>query len=221
VTPIPCIIVIDDKLHLLREYETRTCARCVAVARSNLIAIERDYTLLEAEMLARVGAATPPDPTGRHGDQEPMLGGDILVMLGPGSAAWHSDPVDVDSVLGVLERWERDWRITFGEPAADKPATINRVALYLLRRLQKAAAEHPAFDEFHQDVRIMKSWLEMALRNGPQRTHVPCIRCGRRALERAMPRPDGREVEWVCSSCHQTYSKAEWYVAVAETREAV
>jgi hypothetical protein len=218
--PIPCIIVLGDTPHLLRDHETQTCARCVAVARSNLIAIERDHAFLQAEMLARVGAATPPDPTGRHGDQEPMLGGDILVMLGPGSARWHSDPVDVDSVLGVLERWERDWRISFGEPAADKPATINRVALYLLRRLQKAAAEHPAFDEFHQDVRIMKSWLEMALRNGPQIAPVPCF-CGRYGLERAMPTEGNGHIEWRCTYCHRAYDVDQFWLAVANHGQAV
>lgn len=216
--PAPCIVCSQP----LADHETQTCSHCITQARRNLIDIEQDYMLLEAELLDRAGAATPPDPTGVRADNSYMPGGDILVMLGPGSTGWHeTEPVDVDSVLGVLERYDRDWRITFHELAAQDAPTVSGVTLYLLRHLAKAAAEHPTFQEFHQDMRIMRSWLELALRNGPQRSPVPCLNCGRRALERPLPREDGVEVEWQCSHCHRNYRLEDYYLAVRQSGQAV
>jgi hypothetical protein len=161
------------------------------------------------------------DPSGIRGDTEPMPGGDVLVMLGPGSASWHDTP-DVDSVLGLLERWDTGWRITFGEPAATDQATVTGCSLYLLRRLAKAAQEPGCcFDEFADDIRLMHDRLELALRVSPQRSPVPCITCGHRALERPAPRADGRTFEWQCGRCHRNYTDADYWMAMRQNGQAV
>jgi hypothetical protein len=199
----------------------QTCDRCISWVRRTLIRVEQLYPLLPYELAGRAGASLPMDPSGIHGDTEPMPGGDVLVMLGPGSTAWHSETVDIDSVLGVLERWDTDWRITFGEPAATDQATVTGCSLYLLRRLVKAAQEHHAFDEFADDVRTLHDRTELALRVSPQRSPVPCITCGHRALERPAPREDGRAFEWQCGRCHRNYTDADYWMAMRQNGQAV
>jgi hypothetical protein len=199
----------------------QTCDRCVGWVRRTLIRVEQLYPLLPYELAGRAGASVPMDPSGIRGDTEPMPGGDVLVMLGPGSVAWHSETVDIDSVLGVLERWDTDWRITFSEPAATDQATVTGCSLYLLRRLAKAAQEHHAFDEFAEDVRTLHDRTELALRVSPQRSPVPCITCNHRALERPAPRDDGRTFEWQCGRCHRNYTDADYWMAMRQNGQAV
>ena len=203
------------------ETQGQTCEPCVGWVRRTLIRVEQLYALLPSELAGRAGASLPMDPSGIHGDTDPMPGGDVLVMLGPGSVAWHSDPVDIDSVLGVLERWDRDWRITFAESAATDPATVTGCSLYLLRGLARAAQQHHAFEEFADDMRRLHDRLELALRAGPQRSPVPCITCGHRRLERPEPRHDGRVFEWQCGRCHRNYIVEEFWMAMRQQGQAV
>jgi hypothetical protein len=198
----------------------QTCEKCVSWVRRTLIRVEQLYPLLPYELAGRAGASVPMDPSGIRGDTEPMPGGDVLVMLGPGSASWHDTP-DVDSVLGLLQRWDTGWRITFGESAAIDQATVTGCSLYLLRRLAKAAQEHHAFDEFADDVRTLHDRTELALRVSPQRSPVPCITCGHRALERPAPRDDGRAFEWQCGRCHRNYTDADYWMAMRQNGQAV
>jgi hypothetical protein len=221
---------------------TQTCDPCIGWVRRTLIRVEQLYALLPYELAGRAGASLPMNPSGIHGDTEPMPGGDILVMLGPGSTCWHTGhryhgvtdlddgrrlcqctaDADVDSVLGVLERWDTDWRITLREPAATDPATVTGCSLYLLRRLTKAAQE-PAclFAEFADGMREQHDRLELALRVSPQRSPVPCITCGHRALERPAPRDDGRAFEWQCGRCHRNYTDADYWMAMRQNGQAV
>jgi hypothetical protein len=206
----------------LEATELQTCVRCLGAARRDVLDIADMYALLPAELQGRAGAATPPEANGHiHGDGDPLPGGDVMVMLGPGSTRPHSEPVDVDSVLGVLERWDTDWRVAFGWTAADMPANVVDCAGYLRDRLHHAAQKHPAFDEFASDLRQLKHTMEAALRAGPQRSPVPCLTCGARALEVPEPRGDGRRFEWQCGKCHRNYTQEEFWMAVRQQGEAV
>lgn len=208
----PCILCAHTQT------ADQTCDPCIGRTRRTLIRIEQLYALLPYELAGRAGASLPMDPSGVRGENEPMPGGDILVMLGPGSTAWHEAP-DVDSVPGVLERWDTDWRITLAEPAATGPATVTGCTLYLLRTLTRAAQTHHAFDEFADDMRRLRSRLELALRMGPQWSEVPCY-CGGR-LERPMPLPDGRAFEWRCIRCHRNYTLEEFWLVTQQAGQAV
>lgn len=204
----------------LSEGQRQTCTGCLGWCRRSIIRLEQLYAVLPAELIGRSGAASPMDPSGIRADTDQIPGGDVMVMLGPGSTRWHSDPVDVDSILGQLDRWEQDWRICFGEAAADDEATVSGCSLYLLRRLTRAAQEHPAFDEWAEDLRQMLARLESALRMSPQRSPVPCITCRRRGLERVVPRK-GQAYDWACSRCHKTYTWSEYWIAARQHGEAV
>lgn len=214
----PCIVCGRD---VLKSDEERTCVRCLGATRRSIIRIEQDYQLLPLELLDRAGAASPMEPNGdRHGDGDPLPGGDLMVLLGPGSTRHHGDAVDddVDSILGTLERWETDWRITFGDGQATERATIGNVTVYLLRRLSHAARNHGAFDEFATDVRDKRHALDIRLGLHPQRSDVPCTYCKTRTLEREIPR-NGVPLEWRCTRCHRGYTESEYYVAARQHGE--
>lgn len=214
----PCVVCHRD---VLNSSEDRTCVRCLGATRRSIIRIEQCYQLLPVELLDRAGAASPMEPNGdRHGDGDPLPGGDLMVMLGPGSTRYHADAVydDVDSILGTLERWETDWRITFGDGQATEQATIGNVTVYLLRRLSHAARNHGAFDEFAADVRDKRHLLDVRLGMHPQRSDVPCIACETKTLERPAPR-NGVVLEWRCSKCHRGYTQEEFWMAARQQGE--
>lgn len=214
----PCIVC---QRHELDDGQAQTCTRCVGWARRSLIRVEQLYALLPHELTARAGTAAAMDPSGVHADSEALPGGDVMVLLGPGSARWHSDPVDSDSLLGWLERCETDWRITFGDGAATGEATVSGCTVYLLRRLSHAAQHHCAFDEFAADLRDKRHRVEQALNLVRSRSPVPCLTCGRRSLVRPAPRPDGRVFEWQCQACHRNYTTDEFWMAVRQHGQAV
>jgi hypothetical protein len=217
----PRLCIVDHRTQL-GPTELQTCVRCLGATRRDLLDIADMYPLLDTELTERAGAATPPEPNGHiHGEGDPLPGGDIMVMLGPGSTRPHSEPINVDSILGVFERWDTDWRITFGADAATTPATVTNCAEYLLRHLGHAAQKHPAFDEFAGDINRLRHAMETVLRSGPQRSPVPCLTCGHRGLERPEPRDDGRRFEWQCARCHRNYTQEEFWMAVRQQGEAM
>lgn len=227
----PCIVCHREVLNVP---DDQTCVRCLGSTRQSLAHIEACYKLLSIEIQARSGTASPMEPNGHiHGEGDPLPGGDLMVLAGPGSTRWHirmpdgradkpqpddADPDAVDSVLGQLERWEADWRITFGDGAAMEPATISNVTVYLLRRLSHAAQRHPAFDEFATDIRDLRHTLDVRLKLHPQRSDVPCITCETRTLERPAPR-NGRAFEWQCSRCYRSYTQEEFWMAARQQGE--
>jgi hypothetical protein len=195
----------------------QTCTTCIGWARRSLNLVEELYPLLPHELTARAGTAMAMDLSGIRADNDPLLGGDVMVMLGPGSTRYHSDTVHADSILGQLERWEQDWRITFGDQAATAEATLSGCMVYLLRHLARAAQEHPTFDEWAEDVRQMRRGVEQALNLVPERSPVPCITCGTRSLERPAP----KDYEWRCARCHRNYTQDEFYMAMRQHGKAV
>ena len=211
-TQIPCLLCRrDTDTDLAPDLHPH----CVGTVRRHLIAVEQATPLLALELWFRGAPATPPDPTPRASDQDPLPGGDILVLLGPGSTGWHSDPIDVDSIIGVLEKYDTSWHIAFGEPAAMTPATITRCTLYLLRRLQKAADNLPQelFAEFARDIRKQHTRIESVLRDGPQYSPVPCIYCEKRTLQPMAPLANGHVYEYRCDHCHRPYTWEQFWQA--------
>lgn len=217
----------------------QTCTHCVGWARRSLIRIEQLYPLLPHELLARAGTAAAMDPSGIRAGHDPLPGGDVMVMLGPGSdgtnqareiiratdnqihqAAPHTADEhngDTMSILGELERWERDWRHVLNSPHPTDPATVANCALYLLRHLSGAAQEHPEFDKWTDELRQLRRQVEAALNLIPQRSPVPCITCGTRSLEKPAP----KDFEWRCTRCHRNYTQDEFYMAMRQHGKAV
>lgn len=219
--------------HRLGVDELATCRACVADTRAHLGAVEHVYALLPA-LLDSLGSNAPQPGRGRVAER-PMPGGDVLVLLGPGSAAaarlraflagadpdWDGDdrPADPPSVAHELGRFEDDWRKVRGEPAATGPATVPGAAAYLHSRLAWAASHHAGFAEFGLDLRALRRRLEQAagLGDRPERAGVPCFDCGG-DLERRYGHK-GREDDWTCRRCRRVYDQVSYLLAVRASLE--
>jgi hypothetical protein len=209
----------------------------VADVRAHLGAIEAAYGLLP-ELLDALGSNAP-QPGGGRAAERPMPGGDVLVLLAPGSSAaerwraWRRDPerdpewdqddrpADPPSVAYELGRHEDDWRRLRGEPAAPGEATVGEAAAYLHLRLTWAARRHPGFAEFALELAVLRRRVERAagLDDRPERAGVPCFGCGG-DLERPYGH-QGREDDWRCRRCRRVYDQAGYLLAVRASLEEV
>lgn len=151
----------------LTAFEAQTCTPCVGRVRGLLAELVDGYALLA--------------PTST----------DALTLLGDGSMQrmyradewthgyrdeWPTDPLPV---VAALASWEDFWREHFGDPAGGK-ATLATVTGYLLRRLDRAAQTHPAFDEFAAELRRHRASVQAAvgLADVPVEAPAECFDCG-------------------------------------------
>jgi hypothetical protein len=227
--------------HRLGLDELATCRACVADVRTALDAIETAHALLPG-LLVGLGSNAP-NPAGRGGNERPMPGGDVLVLLGPGSGAdnqrradrarrlagkpggdvWGRDDRDGDppSVAWELGRWEDDWRRIRGEPAAPGPPSVPAAVVYLHGRVAWAAGHHDAFPDFAADMNLLRRRLEVVTGtcDRPERADVPCLDCGA-DLERRWTH-QGLDDEWTCCRCRRAYDQRAYLLAVRATLEKV
>lgn len=223
--------------HRLGVDELATCRACVADTRAHLGAIEHAYGILP-QLLDTLGSNAPQPGRGRTAER-PLPGGDVLVLLAPGSSAsermrawlrdpehdpdWDQDdrPADPPSVAYELGRHEDDWRRLRGEAAAAAAATVTSAAWYLRSRLTWAARRHPGFAEFALDLRALRHRVERAagLDDRPERAGVPCFGCGGQ-LERRYG-PGGREDDWTCGRCGRVYDPPAYRLAVIASLQEV
>lgn len=223
--------------HRLGTDEARTCRACVADTRAHLGAIEHAYALLP-DLLVGLGSNAP-QPGRTASNERPMPGGDVLVLLGPGSPAlervraWLRDPDrdpdfdqddrpgDPPSAAYALGRHEDDWRHVRREPAAAAAHTVAGAVAYLHGHLTWAAARHPGFAEFALDLAALRRRLEVAaqLDDRPERAGVACFGCGD-DLQRPYGH-NGREDDWTCRRCRRVYDQAAYLLAVRATLQEV
>ncbi len=94
------------------------CERCLATAQAHLAGI----ALMYDELPTHLGHVRGQALGGQRGgtDGPPLPGGDVLVLLGPGSQGLAEDgtttrDADPTSVAFELGFWAKDWRETRGE----------------------------------------------------------------------------------------------------------
>lgn len=223
----PLCICCARSLHLA---EKQTCTVCTGRTRADLADVENLYMLLPDEL---GNLHTPAlDQSRAPGYDPPMPGGEPLALLGPGSKgatqilgvpvpggrddshSFDEYPDDPQSVVHELTRWEDDWRLTRGEPAATGPASVSTSRRYLNARLTWAADYHPAFDEFASDMQSLRSRLARVTSTDdiPVRG-VPCFDCDAH-LQRVWT-SRGLAEEWTCPRCDRRYTHAEHGMALA------
>lgn len=165
----------------LSDHERQTCTRCIGRVRADLATIAATYALLPDEL--------------EHHPDDPIPGGDALVMLAPGSTGSAA----IKALLNAPGEWTGDkWDIAAGEPTfahyadenpADPPTilfdlsrwqddwaesrdekpgrpTMTDVVGWLTLRLTWAGEQHPAFDEFAVDVHRMLVRLQISTATG-------------------------------------------------------
>lgn len=192
--------------HELREDEVTTCLACIARTRTVLLEIVELHAELPDAVAVLSGIRY--DRSGPAHGEDPVPGGDALVMLAGGKFGgvtwgrpsrrypegsfehlqdqWASDPPSVSAVLGELED---DWRGARRDPPAPYEQSVARSSRYLLDHLRWAAERHPQFVEQRQ----VLDWLHMRLEvvtktdERPEPVGAPCMHCGGRIVRRWRP----------------------------------
>jgi hypothetical protein len=211
--------------------ERQTCMLCVGSVRRDLHRIVDLYALLPGEL--GHPTAAPMDPTGgHHGDEHPIPGGQILPLLAggsrglsqitgaPTSAGGRDFSHDADehqsdpqSIAFELSRWEDDWRHHRREPAAEESPTVSGCSSYLFRRITWAADHSETFDEFADDIATNRYRLErVTATDDTPETGAPCQNCG--SYLRREWTDEGLADDWKCPRCRETYTDAQYWLAV-------
>jgi hypothetical protein len=202
-------------------HSATTCPECLGAVREDLdwIAANARSEIGKPDRLLTEAAQGGADQ--RLAAAAPIPGADAMVMLAPGNLHGRTDESWSDPVppLLVLATWEDDWRIQFRHGGGPR-ATVARCADYLDRNLDRAAREHPAFEDFAADLRRLRARLERVIHDQPHgdRANVPCFDCGG-DLERKLT-GDGFDDAWTCRRCKRRYTDPEYHLAVRAKIEA-
>lgn len=165
-----------------------TCTPCLDRVRTDLAQIMQLAATAEHRLANWWPAISPGTPTdgGGRGNDTRLPGGDLLVLVGPGSAGTnnplhHLDEHhgDAQAITTQLAAYEDQWRRDQHQHAADTTPILSRVMGYLTLHLTWAAQHQPDFPEFAATARRIRGRLEAELRDGgaPMRG-VNCFDCG-------------------------------------------
>lgn len=143
---------------------------------------------------------------------------DALDLAGPPySSTVHDDfgdQVGHTAVAATLLSWLRDWheRRDFSTPEFhDKPDTTAQLCVHLRNSLEWACDEHPAVDEFANELR--DCWLALRRANGLTEPRpelcdgVPCRSCDLKALFRV---PGSAFIECACGALYTESEYTDW-----------
>jgi hypothetical protein len=204
----------------LKVEEKRTCEPCLTESRSLLAEIAFMY---DEELPRHLGQLRGTGYDQVRSSEKPLLGGDALVLAGPGSGGTgarvltrgeledgkvqgldgrehHVDnfAVGAVAVVQVLAQWEDDWRHLRGDRAAfvtgGTKAEVRAAVGYLEVHARWAANEHPDFDGYLDDLRILHGRLEHATGRDerPVKAEASCFDCSGTLLRL---RKDGKPCE--------------------------
>lgn len=138
---------------------------------------------------------------------------------------WH-DQTGNPSVSTVLWLWAQDWRETRAQRETQPDPDVPSLAKWLANRLEWAAEEHPAVDEFIRELGGLYGRLLAVLGETERKAEpclgIPCRYCRRPMLFR---RPDGSgDVDCRHADCQAVYRADEyhrWTIALlAQSRQA-
>lgn len=206
--------VVCGRAHLDEDHP-QTCTPCLDKVRTDLGQIMQLAALAEHRLANWWPAVSPGTPTdGGRGNETPLPGGDLLVLVGPGSRGTsnqlhHLDEQygDPSSVVTDLAAFEDRWRKDQHQHAAETTPVLSRVMGYLSLHLTWAAQHQAGFAGFAASVRRMRGRLEVELRDGsaPMRG-VSCFDCGTVLVRRVRD----------ASACRHVFEAERTGVRVAE-----
>lgn len=224
--------------HTLQPDEVGTCLRCRAHTRTLILEIVEALDTLPDAIRALAGLAY--DAGSRDRDDAPIVGGDAVVLLGPGTTgnvSWRACPpgcnhttcgrtshladqypTDPPSIAAVLCGIEDDWRRFLHHQAAtgnDPRAAAD----YLLEHLVQAAQAYPLFAENHDDLTQLhhRAQTISGTNDDPVVMPAPCLHCGGRITRKW--RENGLDDLAACEGCGTAWAAdTEYRIA---TRGAV
>lgn len=198
--------VIDQR----RDIESgQVCAGCRSWLTRTLTEIVELYALLPANLMP--GQAQGQRVSGSREAPLPLRV-DPLDLTMPARAAVVHDPlgdqVGLLSVATVLDSWVRDWRDVRGKGEGLPGPTVVELGQWLAVRLDDACDDHPAIDEFADEMKALGHQLRRAVGRfeiRPEHLDVPCRRCDLMDLHR-LPGEDRVE----CGSCGDLLTEDEY-----------
>jgi hypothetical protein len=128
------LCVVDARS--LAPLESQTCGRCIARVRADLADIVYGLSILEPATYPRTSGPTDAART----DEDPLLGGDAIVLEGPGGLVWRTAKRRVSRVP------ENPGEITYGEiPGVDhKTGEDATHPAWTRQAVENVGAEHAA-----------------------------------------------------------------------------
>lgn len=171
----------------------------------------------------------------------PIIGGDALVMAGPGStqttitrtageridwALAKAEQHDAPSVLAVLTKWEDTWRDAQGHPAATT-TSVRDAATYLTTHTTWAVRSFPDLNSYLTDLTELRGRLRVVTGhiNPPKPSDAPCIDCNGQIVQRyrTSTRPEDAGLDDIreCNRCGTTYTPAQYTLAVQNRLQTV
>lgn len=197
---------------------------CLATARDLLSGIVTMYFEDSPRQLGQLRGVAYDHDRPSAADGRPLPGGDLLVLLGPGSQGLAEDGLstrddDPASVAFDLGFWEARWRETRKEARrqSHRPKVVVRqAAAYLEIHARWAAREHPGFADYLDDLRMLHERLERATGrfSRPVRAEAECFGCGADALVRELTERGYADL-WTCQRCGETYDWTRYLLALS------
>lgn len=203
--------------------EKQTCETCLTRTRDHLAGIALMYDELPRH-LGHVRSQQYDQDRPAAADGRPLPGGDVLVLLGAGSQGLAEDGAtardgDPFSAAFTLEFWREEWEDARGERVTDRRvrsprAKVRQAIGYLERMTRWAAQQHPGFDDYADDLRLLHARLERATGRAerPVRAEAECFSCGADALVRELT-DRGLADRWTCQRCGRTYDWPSYLLA--------
>lgn len=98
----------------------------------------------------------------------------------PAARQHPEDQIGHDSIASRLDSWVLDWIDTLRLNESPPQPTVRRLTQWLTDRLDKACNEHPAIDDFADEMRRLRTTLRGAtgqLEPQPEHIAAPCPAC--------------------------------------------
>ena len=207
--------------------DNRTCVICLRALEAPAMACTSCSNRIDAT-LVEIGHhhADLPDHLQRGQSGGPKVSGsreaplplrvdplDLSLAAPAGRQRWTplnlADQIGHESVLAILDSWVRDWRdIRNRGEGLPVPAGASLIS-WLRVRLDWATAQHPAIDDFAEEMHQTRSALRRALGitgGRPDFLDVPCRRCDWLSLGH-VPRADRVE----CAHCGDLSTGEEFH----------
>ncbi len=217
----------------LTDVQPQTCDSCLDQAQAHLSGV----LTMWLELRSYLGHLHGSSYDTSHGTDDYVLpGGDVLVLLGPGSQGLSDNHEtiksndDALSIAHLLGSWQALWQQARNEhidPAEHlvhqgRGGVIYSAAGYLERHSRWAANRLPTFPNYAADLEALHALLEIKTgrTRAPAKANAACFTCEGTIIW-PVDRGTGLELPTLtCRDCRQSYTLGQYLLALRAKRES-